>query len=154
MADAVCSKDEPDRELVDPWFDSIGPLFNDEIFSQSYVSILRGDVKKSVVDKIDLSISRQKRDALTLSKKFADFKSQYGVEVAKYTAYGPRNHSGFVKFLNKAHILYRYCLLEKTLFLELLTTGAISEARNGRRGWKMVSNQRLDKGESQTVWGV
>lgn len=100
------TRDELDRECIDPWTDEIVPLFNDDLFKPHAISSLAGDVTRDDIASIDPSNRIHERPAGVLKRNFGDFKSIYGTSPAKYESSGQGDPDSFVHFANaKSYIM-------------------------------------------------
>lgn len=96
----VRTREEMDAEVQDPWTVHISPLFNDITLKPNRVVTLSVYVTRSVVDSVNPCARPYERDALTLKRKFGEFKSLYGIKLGRYNAYGQGDPENFVNFTN------------------------------------------------------
>ena len=121
------TRDELDREPVDPWTDAMAPLFNDVFFRPHPISSLAGGVTREDIASIDLSNRVHERPAGVLKRKFGEFTSMYGTSLAKYELSGQGYPDSFVHFSNaKSHIMYAFCFLKANHLLQPLATRTLA----------------------------
>lgn len=110
---------------VDPWSDHIINLFNDPEFKPTLVPTPRDGITKSVIDSLRPSERPFERDALLLSRKFAELRSQYSIANSRYSRSGQGEHDAFPEFTNRTYVMYLHCIIIDYPFLEDLSTRAV-----------------------------
>ena len=92
------TRDELDREPVDPWTDAIALLFNDVLFRPHPISSLADGVMRDDIASIDPSNRVHERPAAVLERNFGEFESMFGTSLAKYESSSHGDPDSFVHF--------------------------------------------------------